>query len=198
MGATYFEIPVTDLDRAQRFYADVLGYSLEREEIDGYAMAVFPDSEGSAANGALACGDVYVPTKQGSLVYLNVPSIDAVLERVAALGRTPLLGKQEADGHGFIAEIEDSEGNRVGLQELPAKADSQDNDASFLSVALSPDVLPRAMKVAAVVGTLLFLINYGDRLLDGGFTMNDFVKIGLTYFVPYGVSTWSAVKALRS
>ena len=125
MGATYFEIPVTDLDRAQRFYADVLGCSLEREEIDGYAMAVFPDSEGAAANGALACGDVYVPTKQGSLVYLNVASIDAVLERVTALGRTPLLGKQETGGHGYIAEIEDSEGNRVGLQELPAKAEDR-------------------------------------------------------------------------
>ena len=197
MGATYFEIPVTDLDRAQRFYADVLGYYSEREEIDGYAMALFPDSEGASANGALACGDIYVPSTQGSLVYLKVPSIDVVLERVTALGRTPLLGKQEAGGHGFIAEIEDSEGNRVGLHELPAKADSQNDDASFISVALSSHVLPRALKVAAVVGTLLFLINYGDRLLGGGFTMNDFVKIGLTYLVPYGVSTWSAIKALR-
>ena len=69
---------------------------------------------------------------------------------------------------------------------------------SFLAVALSADVLPRALRVAAVVGTLLFLINYGDRLLGGGFTKNDFLKIGLTYLVPYGVSTWSAVKALRS
>lgn len=66
----------------------------------------------------------------------------------------------------------------------------------FVTIALSRDVLPRALKVAAVVGTLLFLINYGDRILDGGLTMTDFVKIGLTYLVPYGLSTWSAVKAI--
>ncbi|MEM1405064.1 MAG: nitrate/nitrite transporter NrtS [Pseudomonadota bacterium] len=198
MGATYFEIPVTDLDRARRFYSDVLGYPSEPEEIDGYAMAVFPNAAGDAANGALACGDVYVPSRQGSLVYFHVPSIDAVLGRVADLGQTPLLHKQEAGAHGYIAEIEDSEGNRIGLHQRPAQVGKEDETAGFAAIALSADVLPRALKVAAVVGTLLFLINYGDRLLGGGFTMTDFLKIGLTYLVPYGVSTWSAVKALRN
>ena len=67
---------------------------------------------------------------------------------------------------------------------------------SFIELALSPKVLPRALKVAAVVGTLLLIINYGDKIISQSLGMTDFAKIGLTYLVPYGVSTWSAVQAL--
>ena len=52
----------------------------------------------------------------------------------------------------------------------------------------------RSAKVALVVGTLLALINHGDKLLDGGFDMEALLKICLTYLVPYAVATWSAVQ----
>jgi len=38
----YFEIPVTDLDRAINFYQLLLGIELERGSIHGYDMAFFP------------------------------------------------------------------------------------------------------------------------------------------------------------
>jgi hypothetical protein len=41
------------------------------------------------------------------------------------------------------------------------------------------------------------LINYVDRLVEGGLSTPDLVKIGLTYLVPYGVSTYASVQALR-
>jgi hypothetical protein len=49
----------------------------------------------------------------------------------------------------------------------------------------------RSVVVAAVVGTVLNLINQGDALLDGG-SIN-WLKIALTYAVPYCVSTYGAV-----
>ncbi|MEO0437125.1 MAG: nitrate/nitrite transporter NrtS [Pseudomonadota bacterium] len=68
----------------------------------------------------------------------------------------------------------------------------------FLRTALSRNVYPRALRVALVVGTLLMLINYGDRLFPLDLTGRDILKIVLTYLVPYGVSTWSAVRAIEA
>lgn len=69
--------------------------------------------------------------------------------------------------------------------------------SDWLALARRRDVVLRALRVAAVVGTLLLLINYGDRLFAGALLPGDTFKMLLTYLVPYGVSTWSAVQALR-
>lgn len=69
---------------------------------------------------------------------------------------------------------------------------------SFLSIALSRPTVASAIKVALVVGTLLALINHYDKIPTMNFKTSDIFKILLTYLVPYGVSTWSAVKALQA
>ncbi len=59
----YFEIPITDPERAQKFYSHVFGFRFEKEVIDDYEMLLFPFEEtGSGISGALAKGDVYQPT----------------------------------------------------------------------------------------------------------------------------------------
>ena len=73
----------------------------------------------------------------------------------------------------------------------------QNTSQSFLSIALSRSTVSSALKVALVVGTLLALINHYDKLATFNFQRSDIFKILLTYFVPYGVSTWSAVKATQ-
>ncbi len=52
--------------------------------------------------------------------------------------------------------------------------------------------------MAFVVGSILVAINYGDRLLAGTMALRDFVKIGVTYCVPFCVSVYSAASALAS
>ena len=65
-----------------------------------------------------------------------------------------------------------------------------------LEIATSEGVLRRAGFVALVVGTLLTLINQGDLVLAGRL---NWWKMGLTYLVPFAVSTHGAVSArLRS
>jgi hypothetical protein len=59
------------------------------------------------------------------------------------------------------------------------------------SYAVSDGVPRRSLWVALVVGTVLNLINQGDTLLAG--RRPDFVKLALTYVVPYIVSTYGAV-----
>jgi hypothetical protein len=56
---------------------------------------------------------------------------------------------------------------------------------------ISQGVPKRSLAVAFVVGTLLNLINHGDALL--GHSRLDFVKLVLTFTVPYCVATYGAV-----
>jgi hypothetical protein len=58
-------------------------------------------------------------------------------------------------------------------------------------------VVQRALEVSAVVGTILFVINQLDVVLSGRVTLGVMIKIGLTYLVPYLVSTYSALEINR-
>lgn len=68
---------------------------------------------------------------------------------------------------------------------------------SFLSLATQPSVVKRAVKIAFIVGIVLAAINHGDKLMTGALTTSLVVKILLTFFVPYSVSTYSSVLAIR-
>ncbi|WP_426415411.1 nitrate/nitrite transporter NrtS [Aestuariirhabdus sp. LZHN29] len=70
-------------------------------------------------------------------------------------------------------------------------------DDSWLYCATRTPVVKRALRVAIIVGTLLVLINYADRIMEVELTQLDAIKMLLTYLVPYCVSTWSAVATLR-
>ena len=109
----YFEIPVTDMDRAINFYQSLLGIELERGSIHGYDMAFFPfENNGGGISGALCKGDVYKPSIDGSFIYLFTSNIDEVLSKAVELGSEIMFEKTDA-GNCFVAEIKDSEGNRI-------------------------------------------------------------------------------------
>ena len=65
----------------------------------------------------------------------------------------------------------------------------------FFILARKPEVVARAIKVALIVGTALTLINQGDRLIAG--MAPSWIKMALTYLIPYCVSTRGAVTAMR-
>lgn len=114
----YFEIPVTDMERAIGFYKAVFGYDFIRDNIDHYEMALFPfhDQE-SGISGALAKGDIYRPTKEGAVIYFRTEDIDRTLESAVANGGQVLYPKTSNGELGFVAEFEDSEGNRIALHQ---------------------------------------------------------------------------------
>lgn len=116
----HVEIPATDLERAMRFYGAVFGVSFaEIVTLHGSRMAHFPFEEGrEGASVALAEGDVYVPTLNGAVVYFTVDDIDAALARAEEAGSEVLFPKSAVGGDAFVAEIRDSEGNRIALQSV--------------------------------------------------------------------------------
>ncbi|MEL6314819.1 MAG: VOC family protein [Pseudomonadota bacterium] len=116
----HFEIAVTDLNRAVAFYQEVFGFELRRETVDGYEMAFFPrDDDRPGCSGALAQGDTYKPSRDGSLIYFDVEDIALTLTRAKQQNGQVLYEKTDLGEVGYVAEIEDSEGNRVGLTQGP-------------------------------------------------------------------------------
>lgn len=114
---SWFEIPATDLERAQAFYERILDLQMARFAEGAFRMAWFTspgDATGPA--GALMESPRYVPSHDGTMIYFDVEDIDAVLQRVAAAGGTVLTGKVGIGEHGFVGHFEDTEGNRVGLR----------------------------------------------------------------------------------
>ena len=112
---SYFEIPVSNLDRAAHFYEAVFCVVLDRTVIDGHDMALFPfDQNSGGISGALAKGDSYVPSKSGPRVYFFVENLDDVLARVLAQGGRVAYAKKQV-GSFWVAEFEDSEGNLIAL-----------------------------------------------------------------------------------
>jgi predicted enzyme related to lactoylglutathione lyase len=114
----YFEIPVLDLARACDFYSKVFETTLTKDNVDGYQMAFFKSSDESfGASGALVVGDVYIPSHQGCFLYFGVESIDETVARALEHGGSVLYPKKSNGDLGFVAEIQDSEGNRIALHE---------------------------------------------------------------------------------
>ena len=86
----------------------------------------------------------------------------------------------------------------MSLPDAQRSAPQSPSLASWIATARERSVVERALRVALLVGTVLVAINYGDRALAGRLERTDWVKMLMTYCVPYAVSTYSAVQAIRS
>jgi len=72
-----------------------------------------------------------------------------------------------------------------------------DQNAGFFHIATQRSVVIRAARIATIVGLILAVINHGDTLVSGDATASTWFKIVLTFLVPFGVSTFSSVLAVR-
>ena len=68
---------------------------------------------------------------------------------------------------------------------------------NWMRLVFSGPVWRRAVKVAVLVGPILVAVNQGDVILLGKLDVICLLKIGLTFMVPYFVSTFSSVAALQ-
>ncbi len=115
----WFEIPVSDLNRAKEFYEYIFGTELILNEMGPMEMAWFPMIEGApGATGTLMKSEGYIPSHQGILVYFSVENIEDVLKKVTDRGGNTLNPKTSIGEYGYIAHFEDCEGNRVGLHAM--------------------------------------------------------------------------------
>ena len=118
----WFEIPVTDMARAMRFYESVFGYKLEKHTMGPLEMAWFPWIHGSmGAGGSLVLHKEYTPSKEGVLIYFTAFSGDCATElsRVSKAGGKVLIEKKLiAPDIGYMGLAIDTEGNRIAIHSL--------------------------------------------------------------------------------
>ncbi|HEY9126495.1 MAG TPA: VOC family protein [Acidobacteriaceae bacterium] len=118
----WFELPVSDLPLAIAFYEAVFATEL-RVDPRFPELAIFPRRQEDSITGALIqeradeANHFSRPSDQGAIVYLNCDGdLDGVLGRTKAYGGTVLQEVAQLPGEmGWIAQIRDLDGNRIGL-----------------------------------------------------------------------------------
>jgi predicted enzyme related to lactoylglutathione lyase len=116
----WFEIPVSDMERAVAFYETVLDIKLSLQDMGWGEMAMFPMIEGGMGTpGALIrFEETYTPSEDGILIYFTAFSgdLDNELARVEEAGGSVLQPKRLiSEEVGYLGTFRDTEGNRVAL-----------------------------------------------------------------------------------
>ena len=114
----WFEIAVSDISRAKKFYESVFDIQMDQTEMMGMQMAFFPSEDmNGKVSGSLVQGPMHKPSTEGARIYLNGnPDLSIPLARVESAGGKVLMPKTKiSDDVGFMAAFSDSEGNGVAL-----------------------------------------------------------------------------------
>ncbi len=114
----WFEIPVTDVARAKKFYETVFDIEMQVMDMMDTQMAMFP-SDSSKVGGALVKGPDHKPSMEGAVIYLNGnPDLQNVLDRIEGAGGKITLPKTSIEEFGNMALFIDTEGNLIGLHSM--------------------------------------------------------------------------------
>ena len=120
---SWFEIPATDLSRAQQFYEKIFGITMIPMDNPGVSMRIFPVDSVMSIGGALVHNtEFYRPSAtDGPLLYLNAnPDVQTVLDKVEAAGGKIIVPRtQISPEYGSMAVFIDTEGNRIALHAIP-------------------------------------------------------------------------------
>lgn len=122
----HFEIHAADPDRAERFYVDVFGWTVQRYggPVDYRLLTTGPDGE-PGINGAILKREGDEP-EDGQAVNayvctISVASIEETERAVAAAGGRQVVERMEVPGVGHLSYFKDTEGNIFGaLQPVDA------------------------------------------------------------------------------
>jgi uncharacterized protein len=122
---SWFEIPASDLDRAQKFYETIFDITMTKLDLENLKMRLFPmeDQEGVGGAVCFAPGFYKPSSTDGPLIYLNGnPDVQRILDRIEKAGGKILVKKtQISPEYGYMAVFQDTEGNRIALHSVPEK-----------------------------------------------------------------------------
>lgn len=114
----WFEIPVKNMKRAMTFYGKLFQIELEEQQFGDLKMAFLPmgDDSNGAGGSLIEARDHYTPSHEGVLIYFSCEDVANELSRVVDAGGEILQTKTRiSPEYGYMANFEDSEGNRIAL-----------------------------------------------------------------------------------
>ena len=119
---SWFEIPTTDIDRAQKFYETIFDIQMTPLDNPHIQMRLFPIENMENVGGSIVFNkDFYKPSaSDGPLIYLNAnPDVQIVLDRIEGAGGKVVVPKTQISAeYGYMSIFMDSEGNRIGLHSI--------------------------------------------------------------------------------
>ena len=118
----HFEVPFEDGDRARSFYKEAFGWNImQMPEMSYTIVSSGPTSDqGMPSEPGFINGGMFQKDSYGvstPVITVEVDSIDAALEKVAALGGSTVVPKETIGDMGWAAYFKDTEGNIMGLWE---------------------------------------------------------------------------------
>ncbi len=119
----WFEIYVEDMDRATKFYEEVLKVKLENllmpGDESGLEMRAFPGGmENPGSTGALVKVEGMKSGGNSTIVYFVCEDCAVEESRVEAAGGKVDRSKMSIGEYGFCSLVFDSEGNMIGLHSM--------------------------------------------------------------------------------
>ena len=114
----WFEISVSDIARATKFYETIFSVKMEQMEMMGMKMAMFPaENMNGKVSGGLVEGPMHKPSADGAKIYFNGnPDLANALSKIEAAGGKITMPKTKiSDDIGYMAFFIDTEGNGVAL-----------------------------------------------------------------------------------
>ena len=115
----WFEIYVQDMERAKAFYESVFAGKLQKIESPGLEMWAFPMQEnGFGVAGALVKMPGCPSGGNSTLVYFICDDCAIEARKAKENGGKIFKEKFEIGKYGFIALVNDSEGNMIGLHSM--------------------------------------------------------------------------------
>ncbi len=114
----WFEISVSDIARAKKFYETILEIEMPVDNMMGMDMVFFPyDAGNGKVSGALVKSDMHKPSTDGAKIYLNGnPDLALALGKVESAGGKIIMPKTNIGPDvGNMAFFTDTEGNVIAL-----------------------------------------------------------------------------------
>lgn len=115
----WFEIPVTNFERAKKFYETLFGAQIMEMPFPGGRYGFLPADMSNGVGGGIVQGEGFIPSDKGTVVYLNGgEDLSIPLAKIETAGGKIIMPKTSIGENGFMAHFIDTEGNRVALHSM--------------------------------------------------------------------------------
>jgi predicted enzyme related to lactoylglutathione lyase len=104
----HFEILGKDGKKSQEFYSQLFGWNIDANNPMEYGMV--PGEAGGIGGGVAAAMEKPMVT-----VYVEVPNLEAALQKAEALGGKTVMPPMDVPGGPKLAQFADPDGNLIGL-----------------------------------------------------------------------------------
>ena len=128
----HFEVPYDDVDRATEFYKNVFNWNINAiPEMNYHTVHTvdidennMPKESGAINGGMYKRGE---GSAKGPVIVIDVESVDEHVSKVEGAGGKVVRGKVQVGDMGYYAQVEDTEGNVIGIWEM-IKKESEGGD----------------------------------------------------------------------